>query len=505
MLNTKAVRTQFPAFDGDRVILDATASTQIPRPLMEYKAKASDLYANVHRGKYRASDITTLAYEAGFTIAANLINARSIKEIVMGQGTTDLINGVKNSLRPEFRDGDNIVTTALEHNANYVSWKKGLIPELAQYGRNIELRIVDFDPKTGELDMSQLTDLVDERTKLLAVTGASNFMGIKTDVTELARIAHQGGYTQPNGRDGAYILIDGAQLVPSTFVDVQASDLDFLVWSYHKMSSAQGLGGLFIRQEIGETLEPFAYGGDHVNDVSREEITFKGLPWKFMTGTPNILETIGSGFGTSFLINAGLGHLFDGSESADEQIDLRGRQILTNILMYSARGDDPKIQFSEIPYNSTTADEDACFEFLESNSDIAERMHDPVERLKLTQEYVRNAMNNITLHEEEIMQPALTQLSSIQGLNIYGPLDARLRSPLIAMNIEGLDPHDISRELNKEKYGNIESRSGNHCASIAHNDLGIESTFRISGYIYTDESDISTAINAIEAISRRAR
>ena len=502
MLNTSAIRSHFPAFSEDRIILDATASTQIPQPLLDYKSKSSRFYANVHRGKYSASNITTLAYEAGFTVAANLINARSIKEIVMGQGTTDVINCVKNSLRPEFKDGDNIVTTALEHNANFVSWKAGLIPELAQYGRNIELRIVDFDHKTGELDISQLKDFVDERTKLLTVTGASNFMGTKTNINELAKIAHQGGYTQPNGREGAYILVDGAQLVPSTFVDVQASDLDFLVWSYHKMSSAQGLGGLFIRQEIGETLAPFAHGGDHVEEVSRDKIKFKNLPWKFMIGTPNILETIGSGFGTSFLINAGLGHIYDESASVDEQKDLRGKQILTNILMYTGRCDDPKIQFSEIPYNSTNTDQQACMEFLTNHPEIAEIMQDPSERLKFTQKSVRNAMQNITLHEEQIMQPTLNILSEIPEVTIYGPLDARLRSPLISMNIGGLDPHDVSREINRSKYGFVESRSGNHCASIAHKDLDVEATLRISGYIYTNLADLDTAVNAIKDISR---
>lgn len=503
ILNTAAIRKQFPALQEKRTILDATASTQIPLPLMDFKNSAMLFYANVHRGSYEASSITTSAFEAAFSVAANFINARSVKETVMGENTTKMINAVKDSLRPEFRNGDNIVTTGLEHNANFVTWKAGLIPELKEYGRTVDLRIVDFDHRTGDLDMKQLADLVDERTKLVAVTGASNFMAVKPDIKKIAKIAHQSNYSQPNGMNGSYILVDGAQLVPSAYVDVQDLDIDFLAWSYHKMSAAQGLGGLFIRANIGETLRPFAFGGDHVAEVGRSNITFKDLPWKFMTGTPNVLETIGSGYGTSMLVNIGLNNMFlEDQVDKDTRAELLGQQMLTRILMYTPKPGDPEIKYFDISYNAADLEKAVWKAFIGSHPDIPSHLKDPEERANMVRNRVQTAMHNITAHEEEIMRPALERLVEMPNVTVYGPRDVTKRAALIAFNINGMNPHDVSRMLNAEKYGNIESRSGTHCASVAHEDLMLPGSVRISGYVYTDDDDLLKATDAIESVSR---
>ncbi|MCX6720105.1 MAG: aminotransferase class V-fold PLP-dependent enzyme, partial [Candidatus Staskawiczbacteria bacterium] len=236
---------------------------------------------------------------------AQFIGAPSRKNIILYRNTTEAINSVMYSLMTEFKSGDNIVTTYMEHNSNYVPWY-GLCKEiLARFGINVEYRIAKFNKETGELDLDHLKSLVDENTKLVCCTGASNFLGTKNPIDKVREIAYSSGYVQPTGEKKSYLLIDGAQMVPNMFIDVEKLNIDFLVWSFHKVLAPFGVGALYAREELLLKMRPFLYGGDMIAEgmVTPEKVEYNGLPWKFTAGTPNILGTILSAQGIRLLLD----------------------------------------------------------------------------------------------------------------------------------------------------------------------------------------------------------
>src|SRR5216110_3435949 len=137
------------------------------------------------------------------------------------------------SLLTEVRDGDNVVTTLMEHNSNYVPWYAMCREILLRFGRRVECRLARFDPISGELDLEHLASLIDARTKLVCCTGASNFLGTKNPLAAVGQLAAASGYRQPNGEERSLLLVDGAQLVPGNFIDVRALDVDYLSFSFH--------------------------------------------------------------------------------------------------------------------------------------------------------------------------------------------------------------------------------------------------------------------------------
>jgi len=205
----------------------------------------------------------------------------------------------------EFQPGDNVVMTMMEHNSNYVPWY-GLCREiLPKLGRQVEYRLARFDPDTGELDYAHLASLIDRRTKLVCCTGASNFLGTKTRLGCVRELASLSGYVQPDGRAGSYLLVDAAQLVPSTFVDVRELDADFMSFSFHKLLAPFGVGVLYGKKHLLESMRPCLYGGDMVaqGGVAEDHVEYNELPWKFAAGTPNILGTVVSAQALRLLID----------------------------------------------------------------------------------------------------------------------------------------------------------------------------------------------------------
>ncbi len=154
------------------------------------------------------------------------------------------------SLQSDFRDGDNVVTTMMEHNSNFVPWYALCREILPRFGRRVECRVARFDHRTGELDLDHLAELVDARTKLVCVTGASNFLGTKPPLPLVRAIADRSGYVQPSGEVGSLLLVDAAQLAPSTSVDVQALDVDYLAFSFHKLLAPFGVGVLYAKEHL---------------------------------------------------------------------------------------------------------------------------------------------------------------------------------------------------------------------------------------------------------------
>jgi len=212
------------------------------------------------------------------------------------------------SLLTEFRDGDNVVTTMMEHNSNYVPWYAMCREILPRFGRRVQCRLARFDPVTGELDLDHLASLIDERTKLVCCTGASNFLGTRNPLGTIRALADASGYIQPNGERCSRLLLDGAQLVPGTFTDVSALGVDYLAFSFHKLLSPFGVGVLYAREELLGSALPFLYGGDMIAEgrVFPNHVEYNALPWKYAAGTPNILGSVVSGQALRLLLDLAL-------------------------------------------------------------------------------------------------------------------------------------------------------------------------------------------------------
>jgi cysteine desulfurase / selenocysteine lyase len=216
-LDVRAVRKHFDLPRAGRIVTNNAASTQPPRELLALYQSLSPGYENVHRGQSTASQQMTARFEESYDAIAAFIGAPSRASIALTRNATEAINAVMYALLTEFRDGDNVVTTLLEHNSNYVPWHAMCREILPRLGRRVECRLARFDPASGELDLDHLGSLIDAHTKLVCCTGASNFTGARTPLGTVRELARASGYRQPDGGHGSYLLVDAAQLAPGWF------------------------------------------------------------------------------------------------------------------------------------------------------------------------------------------------------------------------------------------------------------------------------------------------
>ena len=258
------VRANFDFARSGRIVTNNAATTQPPRQLLDLYRSLVPSYENVHRGQSTASMRTTAAFEESYDTIAGWLNAPSRRSIATYRNTTEAHNAVMYSMLTEFRDGDNIVTTMMEHNSNFVPWYALCREILPRFGIRVECRIARFDHRSGELDLGHLDSLVDSRTKLVCCTGASNFLGTKPPLREIREIADRSGYLQPAGDRRSLMLVDGAQLVPSSRVDVHDLDVDYLSFSFHKFMAPFGVGVLYAKEHLLRQSLPFLYGGDMI-------------------------------------------------------------------------------------------------------------------------------------------------------------------------------------------------------------------------------------------------
>ncbi len=478
-----------------RIAFDNAASSQISAPTLEALVKGALNYANVHRSAYDAAISSGAAMEMAYNTAANLINAASWQEVTFGMNTTHMINLVALGIRDQIRDGDNIVITELEHSSNAGPWL-GLVDSLAKcmYPRGVELRLARFDMKTGELDHDHLASLVDSRTKIIACTGASNFLGVRPDLQKIADIARSSGYVQPEGQKGSFFLVDGAQFLPGSPVDVQKIGCDFFAWSSHKMGVPLGIGGLYSKNGSLEGLDHVFHGGGMYTDLDPDSEYWREHPWDYTAGTPPILSTIAYGQGIRFLINSGLGNFPpDPSQSHPERVEKMGRMISVERLLSMPAGDFPhKYQIPEelAPLWN---------EYLDGHPD--ERM--PPANGHEVRRIVAASMDNIKEHIREITAVALDGLKNIPGVTIYGPLNADRRGGLVAFTVNGMPATEVGMKL--AEHG-IETRWGHHCAYFAHERYGIKAagSVRMSFYIYNTPEEVAYAVDVMKRISRSA-
>jgi cysteine desulfurase/selenocysteine lyase len=296
--DVQAVRADFPILDrtinGKRLVfLDSAASSQKPVQVIEaighyYRTS----HANVHRGIYRLSEEATDAYESARARIARFINAASKREIIFTRNATESINLVAYSWgRSNLRAGDEILLTEMEHHANLVPWQV-----LAQE-KDAKLRFIPITDD-GRLDLSEVDELLTERTKLVAFTQASNVLGTLTPARKIVDMAHG---------VGAVTLVDGAQAAPHMPVDVQALGCDFYAFSGHKMCGPTGVGVLWGRRELLESMPPFLTGGEMIRRVELETSEWAEVPHKFEAGTPAIAEVIGLGAAVDYLTDLNMG------------------------------------------------------------------------------------------------------------------------------------------------------------------------------------------------------
>ncbi|CAM4321838.1 cysteine desulfurase SufS [Pluralibacter gergoviae] len=292
------VRAQFPILAREvngqpLAYLDSAASAQRPNAVIDAEAEFYRRgYAAVHRGIHTLSAEATSQMEQVREQAAAFINARSAEEIVFTRGTTEAINLVANSWgSSNVGRGDNIIVSQMEHHANIVPWQM-----LCQRS-GAELRFIPLN-QDGTLQLEALPGLIDDNTRLLAITQVSNVLGTENPVKEMAAVAH---------RRGVKVLVDGAQAIMHHAVDVQDLDCDFYAFSAHKLYGPTGIGVLYARAEILQKMPPWEGGGSMIATVSLTEgTTWNKAPWRFEAGTPNTGGIIGFGAALGWVSELGL-------------------------------------------------------------------------------------------------------------------------------------------------------------------------------------------------------
>lgn len=306
VFDVEAVRRDFPILSREihgkpLVFLDSAASAQKPRQVIDAERQIYEHeYANVHRGIHYLSQICTDRMEAAREKIRAFMNARKTGEIIFTRNATESINLVAASWGRKFlKAGDEIILSEMEHHSNIIPWQF-LRDELG-----VVLRIAPVSDD-GEFRMDEFAKLLNERTKLVAITHMSNVLGTIVPVADVVRMAHD---------CGAKVLLDGAQAVTHIPVDVQALDCDFYVFSGHKLYGPSGIGVLYGKEELLDAMPPYMGGGEMIRSVTFEKAEWAELPYKFEAGTPAIAQAVGLGAAVDYVTGLGLDAI--GAHEAD--------------------------------------------------------------------------------------------------------------------------------------------------------------------------------------------
>ena len=403
------IRADFPILgrtmaDGfPLVYLDSANTSQKPQVVIDTMVDHLERHnANVARAMHTLGAEATEAFEEGRDRVAAFINAPSRDEVIFTKNASEALNLVANSLAwatgdLAIGDGDEVVITEMEHHSNIVPWQ--LLTE--RTGATLRWFGLTED---GLLDLSNIDELITERTKVVTLTWVSNMLGTINPIGEIARRAHA---------VGALVVVDASQAAPQLPIDLASmapeERPDFLVFTGHKTVGPTGIGVLWGRREVLEQLPPFLGGGEMIETVRMERSTYAGIPHKFEAGTPPIVEAVGLGAALTYL-----GHL---------------------------------------------------------------------------------GMDAIHAHEQAITGYALDGLRSVKGLTVLGPLDAALRGGAISFELDGVHPHDIAQVVDSR---GVAIRAGHHCARPAHARFGVQSSSRMSSYLYTTPEEIDALVDALE-------
>ena len=295
-LDIQNIRSQFPILNREvngkpLVYFDNGATSQKPQVVLDVLDEYYEKFnANVHRGIHTLSQEATDLMEESRRKIQVFINAKHDHEVIFTRGTTESINLVANTIGQLLTADDEIIITEIEHHSNIVPW------QLVAQRTGAKLKYIPLTAE-GILDIAKLDELLTDKTKLVSVNQVSNALGVVNPIETIIEKAHA---------KGAWVLIDGAQSVPHTKIDVQALDCDFIAFSGHKMYGPTGIGILYGKEEILNQLPPFHGGGEMIKDVTMEVSTYAELPFKFEAGTPDIAGIIGLGAAVDFINSIGI-------------------------------------------------------------------------------------------------------------------------------------------------------------------------------------------------------
>ncbi|MDK1044620.1 MAG: cysteine desulfurase [Anaerolineales bacterium] len=297
-LDVGAIRKDFPILGREikegvpLVYLDSAASSQKPSQVIHAMSRFYETeYANVHRGIHTLAEEATAAFESAREKVARFVGAESPRQLIFTRNATEAINLVAHSWgRANLQDGDRVLLTQMEHHSNIVPWQM-LAAELGF--------TIDYAPMTEDhrIDLERYGQMLEQGPKLVGFTQMSNVLGTINPVARMTEMAHGAG---------AVVLVDGAQSVPHMAVNVAELDVDFLVFSAHKMCGPTGIGALYGRRELLEEMPPFMGGGEMIKRVQFDSFTVTELPSKFEAGTPPIAQAVGFGAAVDYISNLGM-------------------------------------------------------------------------------------------------------------------------------------------------------------------------------------------------------
>jgi cysteine desulfurase/selenocysteine lyase len=295
-----SIREQFPILHQEvnghpLVYLDSAATSQKPIQVIEaIKHYYEHDNSNVHRGVHTLGSRATEAYEGAREKVARFINAESAEQIIFNRGTTTGLNLVASSYaRSVCKPGDEIVITPMEHHSNLIPWQQ------VAKATGATLKYIPLQAD-GTILLEDVEKLVTERTKIVSISYVSNVLAVINPIKQIAEIAH---------RNGARIVVDGAQSTPHMKVDVQALGIDFYAFSGHKMCGPTGIGALYGKRELLEQMEPIEFGGEMIDFVTLDGSTWKDAPSRFEGGTPIIAGAVGLGAAIDFLTEIGMDNI----------------------------------------------------------------------------------------------------------------------------------------------------------------------------------------------------
>lgn len=406
------------------IYLDNAATTQKPQAVLD---TISNYYkkhnANIHRGIHTLSNEATQMWLDAHKKVAEFINAKSYEEIVFTRNATEALNIIALSYgMQKLQEGDVIVVSEMEHHSNIVPWQ--LLSK--NKGIRIEWLPVNDDHK---IDVEYLDFLIrkhPKKIKIVSVVHTSNVLGTTNDVNELCEMAHS---------VDAIFVLDACQSIAHTKIDVKALKCDFMVFSGHKLYGPTGSGVLYGRKTLLESLDPVYGGGEMIKSVSKSNVTWNDLPWKFEAGTPNIAGGIG------------LGAAIDWVE---------------------------KYVFREKPSESTDVDNDGV---------------SPLARAENSMDF------DPLVHESKLISQLVHELRSIPEIKFFGPSDPKELTSLVSFTVKNIHSHDIAGFLDEK---GIAIRAGQHCAHPLHEKYDVDNSARVSIAAYNTEEDIEILIRELK-------
>ena len=389
-------KEDFPLlYNNDIVYLDSAATTQKPKCVID---TISNFYlnnnANIDRGTYDLSVDATNLYNIARNKIKEFINAKDSSEIIVTKNATESLNLLAYSYLDKLKENDEVVLSIMEHHSNLVPW------QYVTNKTNSKLKYMYLD--NYEIPLSEIENKITSNTKIVSITHVSNVLGVINDIKTIIKKAHS---------VGAIVILDASQSIPHIKIDVQDLDVDFIVFSSHKILGPLGIGILYGKKELLDNLNPFLMGGDMIEYVYEDHTTFASLPNKFEAGTSNIEGLIGLSSAIDYINNIGY--------------------------------------------------------------------------------------DKINSYEKELTNYAIEKLKELDFVELYLPNNLENHTSVISFNIKNIHSHDVATILNSDK---ICIRSGNHCAQPLLRYLNINSTCRLSLYVYNTKEDIDKLITSLNKV-----